>query len=283
MATPGDRFSQLYIAKGAPVQDSARARIRCGAEFEVYVDDKYFGDAILSSLAYTLNTELAAKLPQPYYVVHIARYWEKCPLPDFLDSLTFAFRAVAEHKVADYAKAWPAFIGRVFHEENLGYKIDSKGVVHYRVDEEYESNVSSALTALDAAKYSAVRTAFERARADLSKAVPDALDSVRSLFEAAESLFKIVTGSGSSLDAGEVKRKLAGFVAQQMKDSDPIAKSSTAKLTEGFADWVNACHPYRHGHDQPDAVEPPMSLAVALMSTGASYIRWIATLDQAAA
>ena len=274
--SPFDRYSLLYAVRQAPSQESVKARRRCGAEFRRICDNSSAGQP--GSVGERLDVELGAKLIRPTYAYTIAVYWEKCDVEEFLDSLTLVWRDIKERGYHTYADNWIAFVDRVFREEHLSYRMDKDGVVRRRVDEEYEANVATLIEALGEPKYKAVRDAFERARKDLAATSSDTLDALRSLFEAAESLFRIVTGSGASLDEREVKKTLVPFVDRQMSGSDSVAKSSAARFVIGFADWVDACHPYRHGHDQATAPVPPIELAVALVSSGAAYIRWLATL-----
>jgi hypothetical protein len=49
-----------------------------------------------------------------------------------------------------------------------------------------------------------------------------------------------------------------------------------------LGEWIDAAHAYRHEEGKPDAVaQPPLSLAVYLVSTGAAHLRWVAELDAA--
>jgi hypothetical protein len=52
------------------------------------------------------------------------------------------------------------------------------------------------------------------------------------------------------------------------------------KMLASFRGWIDAAHEYRHEEGKPDAVaQPPLTLAVYLVSTGAAHLRWIAELD----
>jgi len=268
----------LYIQMGAPLPDSARARMRIYGQWSEMASSVERGD-LNRDLAQQIRRELGVPVPSTQWGYDFHEFFTKCAVRDFLDSITQAY-AVLESRPSMRSE-FVSFAQRVMEEENLTYAVDRKGVVHHRVDAEHEHNIASAIATLGSTKYKAVSDAFERARDDLAKAQPDTLDALRSLFESAESLFKIVTESNASLDEREVKGKLTAFVDKKMAKRDDVAKSASARFAIGFADWVNACHPYRHGHDQPNAPEPPIELAVALMSSGAAYLRWLATLDHA--
>jgi hypothetical protein len=276
-----DRFSRLYGARGVAAQDNPRARKRVTAALTRMVNDRdYRRGQIVGTATALINEELGAEIGDSPYATLIERYLHHCSIPDFLDAITILYLALKVDD-SDKGRVWLAFVGRVFDEENLCYRLDENGVVHFRVDEEYETNVASLIGSLDGARFGAARDAFQRARDDMAKPKPDLIDATRALFESAESLFKTITGSSAKLDAGEVKKTLVPYVDKKMRDADSIAKGAAGKMAMSFAAWVDSCHPYRHGHEAQEPIAPTVEFAVMLMSTGAGYIRWLATLDQA--
>ena len=54
---------------------------------------------------------------------------------------------------------------------------------------------------------------------------------------------------------------------------------AASKLLSAFKDWINAAHFYRHEPGHQDPAQPPLMLAVQMVSVGASFIRWLAELD----
>jgi hypothetical protein len=67
---------------------------------------------------------------------------------------------------------------------------------------------------------------------------------------------------------------------QTAHPNEDAAKHSSTKMLNSFKDWVDAAHFYRHEQGKPDeVVQPPLSLAVYIVSTGASHVRWLAELD----
>lgn len=278
---PFDRFSRLYMQLGPHASDSARARARLGRFlWDIHNEVPSPSFNFLTTVANSIHRELGVEVEYKYASYDVPGFLAKCELRDFLDAITLVYQVVAGSQwTKGNASDYLGFIGRVFTEENLSYRVDARGVVHFRVDQEYESNVASAIAVLEDRRFAAAKSEFEHAREDMNKPTPDAIDATRALFAAAESVFKILTASNASLDAGEVKKTLGPFVDRCMSGRDTIAKGAAATLAVGFADWVNACHPYRHGHNQPDAPAPPLELAIAFMSIGAGYVRWLATLD----
>jgi hypothetical protein len=51
---------------------------------------------------------------------------------------------------------------------------------------------------------------------------------------------------------------------------------------DAFRDWVDAAHFYRHEAGREAVAQPPLSLAILLISAGASFLRWLAEFDAAA-
>jgi hypothetical protein len=281
-----ERFSTLYGKRGAPLQDSKRLRARCASQWKASYDTSPEANTVLGRLARLLDTEVGAELERPTYPFTVENFLKQCAIEDFLDALTMVYRAFSISSDVFSQKTaarWLDFVERAFREENVCYRIDSKGVVHFLVDAEFDANVGSLIAALSASRFSAARDAFARAREDMAKPVPDVIDATRAVFESAESVFKVAFDTNAKLDAGEVKRTLGPFIDRKMTGLDAVAKGANARIVDGFAHWVNACHPYRHGHKAERAVEPPMDVAVWLVSTGAGFIRWLATVSDEAA
>lgn len=146
------------------------------------------------------------------------------------------------------------------------------------MDEEFERNRVSTLKCVESPRYSGVRAAFQAAHGKLEQLPPDTKGSIRDSFEAAETLTKLISGSGKALDAGFVRSELEPRV-QRLYANDAVAQRSSAKAAQSFADWIDAAHPYRHGHEAEEPIAPPLELTVLLVSQGASFIRWLVDLD----
>jgi len=65
--------------------------------------------------------------------------------------------------------------------------------------------------------------------------------------------------------------------------SKTTAKIVTSKAFDGFADWVDGMHYYRHGQGQPEPVTPPIEFAVYVLSSGAAFLRWLVAIKETAA
>jgi hypothetical protein len=66
---------------------------------------------------------------------------------------------------------------------------------------------------------------------------------------------------------------------QRAHATDKVATGAAVKLLSAFKDWIDAAHFYRHEAGQQEPVQPPLTLAVQMVSVGASFIRWLAELD----
>jgi hypothetical protein len=282
----GQPFSRLYTERGAPLPDSKRFRVRLGEFYRTYVYSAFRQEGQICSL---LQTELGVEIPVYGYGRAIPSFLSKADIRDVLSSITYIYEYLAHARrraetwelddIDRAIQAWPDFVNRVFHEENLAYKIDDKCGVHPLRDIEYERNVGATISGLNDSRYAAVRDAFRAARDKLDQTSPDTKGAIRDAFEAVETLTKLITASGKALDTGFVKSEIQPRV-QRLYESDSVAKMTGVRAAESFADWVNAAHPYRHGHEAQEPVHPPLELAVLLVSQAASFIRWLADLGQ---
>jgi hypothetical protein len=51
------------------------------------------------------------------------------------------------------------------------------------------------------------------------------------------------------------------------------------QLLNGFKDWIDAAHNYRHEAGREGPSQPPLTLTVQMVSVGASFLRWLGDLD----
>jgi hypothetical protein len=159
---PADRFSLLYLKPGAPAADSARARRRIYAQFARLQQTLPNGSELAAKFVTEVNAELGVTVPYGSMSFHFDDFFQKCELRDFLDSITLVFNLLNNEPRywRNAAKPFLEFVARVLGEENMSYRVDSAGVVHYRVDEEFERNLSSAIESLSAEKFAQVRNSF---------------------------------------------------------------------------------------------------------------------------
>lgn len=125
-----------------------------------------------------------------------------------------------------------------------------------------------------------MRAEFESAHEKLSQVPPDTKDAIRAAFEAMEILTKLMVGSKKlkRLGSAEVEKYLKPMVKNAYTD-DEVALNAANQFLSGLSDWINAAQIYRHGQEVEEPAEPPVDLAVAMVSTGAAYLRWLVKLD----
>jgi hypothetical protein len=90
------------------------------------------------------------------------------------------------------------------------YEVDRLGGVHYKHDQAFREQVSAAIASLQPARYTNARAEFERARTEMLKPVPDGKQAVRSVFSAAEGLFKLTFPGQQRLTSDPAQKLIAG-------------------------------------------------------------------------
>lgn len=55
---------------------------------------------------------------------------------------------------------------------------------------------------------------------------------------------------------------------------------ASAKALEGFKDWIEAAHHYRHEQGVETPSQPAEEIGVMPISHGVGYVRWLAQLDR---
>lgn len=269
--TEGFRFSQVYLDKGTPVNDSKRMRNRVSAIYwDILSDDK-------SNLVSLIHKETGAKVPFVTTTYSLTQFFEKCEIRDFLDSITIIYNYYAKSRKLYIAKQWHDFVSRVFKEENVGYFIDDKGGVHFYIDEEFERNRASVVTGL--ASQPAVSNLFTKAYSFLDSNPPDTSSAVKAIFESIEVLYKhIVDAEGKDrLNSHGIQKKIKPLFQALHKDN-PIEAKALDHLMDGLCDWVDAGHMYRHGQKTEQPAPPSLDFSVLYISQGASYLRCLLSL-----
>jgi hypothetical protein len=275
----GEFYAHLYVKRGAPLGDSDKMRRRMAKFFTHTI---HGGNQATIEIARQIQIETGAKyFAPPYFWPQFELFFESAPIIDVLTAITIIWRELDKLLLLGpiTSEEWRVFIERLLREENLGYRLDSKGGIHPAVDQEFERNQTSALAALTDSRYTAVLHAAEAAFKQLETLPMDGKGAARNIFEAAESLTKIVTGSGADLDEGLVNKDLRRIV-DRVFDGDEQLRSTANRLLTSFGKWVSAVHPFRHGHDRDRPLMLPDDVAVLAISQGASFLRWLADLDR---
>ena len=259
-------FSRLYLEKGKPQPDSERFRIRVAAQLK----KTSFNTAQVARL---VAEELGVNFPQSasssrkeYYVDTFVR---KSEVRDLLDFITLVSQNLQSDNQSAARQVFTDFIERAMREEGLGYRIDQAGGVHFYIDEEFERSRVSILLGLSGAEYLAAREAFQDAHKALLAS--DTLSAVRRSFDAVENVFKVRFGV-PRLGASEIKSKLAPRLSAEY--SGRVADAAS-RLSASFAEWTNAAHQFRHAPGEADPSPPPLDIAVVMVASAATNLRWL--------
>ena len=273
----GERFSHVYIARGTPTKDSQRFRVRLGAFC------KQFLNSYGTDFATAISRELGVDVPFVGMYRSISRFLLEAELRDVLDAITLIWRVLRQQRLERLANRWLQFVERTLKEENLGYRVDEAAGLHYFVDEEFERNRFATLQCLADPRYTAVAAEFENAYQKLDQDPADTKGAVRAVFEAVEILGKLMVGENrmSRLTTHEINTHVRPIV-ESVYQRDAVALIAANKFLDGLIDWVSSIHEYRHGQEVEEPAPPPLGLAVAMVSAGATYLRWLAEIDHLA-
>jgi len=212
-------------------------------------------------------------------VYRLEQYFLDAHAHDVLDSITAVFQILAgSGSRANPGERWLEAIREIFADEHMAYRVDDLGVVHVLVDQAFDAARVSAIGALAGEAFKAARAHFDEAIAALEDDPPDTRAAVRNCFDAAENLFKLLTGTGQDLTQANVTATLKPVVDRLHSNLDAATQSHAARMLSSFADWANAGHPYRHAQGGTEIQAPTQSLAVLHLNTGAGFIRWLAQM-----
>ena len=258
-APEGQRFSHVYLDRGEPTADSDRMRIRLRSLVASF--DKLRQSAIVQS-------ELGLEF------LTWSEFFKKAETRDLLCLVTVAYRFLARQSyVGDMeSRNWLRGIQQIFAEENVHYRVDAKGGVHFRFDEEFARATAAAISILEKQRYANSLDAFKRSLAALAEGPPDGKGAIRATFTAVEGLFRLMFPEVQRLATGEVSR--LSSVIERVYKGDRPAQETCQKMFQSLRGWIDAAHSYRHEEGKPDTVaQPPLTLAVYLISAGAAHCR----------
>jgi hypothetical protein len=264
-APEGKRFTHVYTDRGEPIADSARMRVRLRQLLQSIptlagAPKLVTGELGLDFLAWEL-------------------FFKNANLRDILDFVTIAYAYLySQHRY--HADPWRDGVQRIFSEENIHYRVDYMGGVHFHFDQEFTQATVAAVSALEPRRYANSPDAFNKSLAALAEAPPDGKVAIRATFTAIEGLFTLMFPDVQRLAAGEPSRLRA--MIEKVYNSDRRAQETSDKMLQSLRGWIDAAHGYRHEEGKPDTVaQPPLTLAVYLVSTGAAHLPWLAELDAA--
>ena len=284
----GELFSRVYMSQGQPTHESETLRRRVGAyvQYDLFEDHWKLSIYLRKESGQGPRQQTAGNTLYHRY----EEFFEQLHRDEFMNAITLVWRYLwTKHKtyqrgsqgykieLSPPANAWREFIARVFKEENVGYTVDEKCGVRFTVDTHFELQRTSVLQCLGVKRYNAVAAAFEDAHRYFSTTPADLKAAVRSMFESVEILAKLMVRT-DRLTAKLVLNDIKALVLKAYS-GDAVAQRARGRTIEGFADWVDGLHHYRHGQGDEDPVAPPEDFAVYALSSGAAFLRWLVQVD----
>lgn len=288
----GELFVRQYIARSAPIQDSLFFRNRLDAYLHKHHYSEYaeIASYLRVEAGLVVSTYYAEKYNNVYY--NFTDFFAQTKIEYILSSITliwrylkvkFPERASTRNQTQPFvnlypkADAWRMFVARALREENVAYIVDEHCGVHFFVDEEFARNRVSALSCLTTPRYGAVRAAFEQAHTYLDAQPIDTKGAVRSAFESLEILARLMDPSSKNLNKWMVENKLKPLVVSAAVNA--TESLVIEKVFAGLAQFVDSIHPFRHGQGTEAPVAPSVAVAVFVVSSVASVLRWLANVE----
>jgi hypothetical protein len=266
----GGLFIRNYGRLPHKLSDSERARRRILRVHWEMADDKR------SKLVTLIQSELGVDFPFIGTGYSYERFWTTATVADFLSAVTLLFRlnSIATTRPEIHLER----LRRIFSEENLRYRLDNKGGVHFLVDEKFEQNAAAAMDGLGLPKFEAARHELERALDEMSKPNPSGKALIKGVFEAVESTFlaKIqpAPAAVNILNEPNVLKYLRPILEARYAGV-PEANDKLDRVLEIHKAWVKAAHPFRHGVPFDQIHEAPLDYAILLADQGMAFLRFI--------
>jgi hypothetical protein len=267
----GKPFTRVYRVPDELRTDSMKFRRRLSAHVWA------LNDNLQNRIREHLEVEHGIVLPVGPNYYDWRSFFTESDFGEVLDSITGIYNCMRKYGYQSDAPNWKKFIGRARDEESVGYRLDDQCGVHFRIDEHFEHTRLATLNGLGKHRYAAARQAFESGTGALDGASPDTLTAVRGVFEACEEVFKLMLGGKANrLTRGHSDNYLKPLVETLYSGRDWAVAE---RMLSAFADWVDGMHNYRHAQGVPDPSPPPLELAVAIIDSGAAYLRWLIEID----
>ncbi len=277
------KFSQFYLPPQEYVTDNNKMRIRMGS----YLSSLGYRSKNMSNFSLAQRVTQYAGIPVPgyhatdkSYVYNFNQLCNEISIIELLDIITIIYDGLTnqteKHELIKFAND-------CFIEEGLAYVMNQQGEVRFRPDDEFERNKTLTLKSLIGSNFTAVLEAFNHAYNEFQTDISKGKSALRYIFEANEILFKKLAKPKYDFDQlnssniEKIKNHIADDIINHL---DTTAKQATLRFLESYKKWVDAMHPYRHGQDVDTYNNPPIDLTIFALSSGASYLRWLASIMQ---
>ncbi len=227
-----------------------------------------------------LEAELGVEVVQSGYnlFVNWRDFLTRCELPVFLDAITLIHRLAQRQQHNLNLRGYRERVERIFRETNVAYRLDEECGVHPFVDSAFEVSRSAAIAGLDAGRYAAAREHVERSDQAMLAVAPDYRQAIRSIFDTTETIFKLMFSRENQLNSRAIQNKLKPVIEARYSEGT-TAMRAVNKQRDGFEDWINSAHNYRHAAGEQEPSQPPKELAELMVSQGFGWVRWLVEMD----
>jgi hypothetical protein len=274
----GQLFTDVYRDKGALRDDSEKFRVQLFTLFSSQIMSRTF--EFTEYLKANDGLDVMAKFRGMESKYSLERYVLSCSVDDLLDWITHAARFFGRTEGGRWVASWVKNVRRAVETQNLAYEVDDAGGMHHKYDQAFSNSKALTLSCLSGTAYQAAHEEIEKAFNFLTQACPDTKLAVVNAFLAAENLFKLAIKGNNGLSRGESEKLLKPVVQRLYAGADSATQQASGNLVSSFGSWADACHPYRHGQQDPVVTAPPIEIGIALVTAGADYIRWLAELAE---
>lgn len=271
MRIRAELFSRRYREAADPSEDSELFRSRLAAMLCSWGEESQ--RAFASSLRATTGYEI--RWNGGYL---IDSFFEQSPIDQVLDTITCIIWFVSRDDEDRVIKQAERF-NKILREERLAYRIESSGSVVRFVDEQESTDRSATVALLGSHRLASARQSFIDAQRDLLGTAPRYSLAIYGIFRTAETIARLIDPEIHGLKAQSVDGRLKPLAVAHLANGDAADKRAIEKFTAGFGNWIGAAHEYRHAQGQESPREPAAALAVAMLTSGYSYIRFLAELD----
>ncbi|WP_418133096.1 hypothetical protein ABL849_13680 [Variovorax sp. 375MFSha3.1] len=269
MATDHPLFVYRYMERAAPRGDSPRFRVRISAAFPD-------GDGPSTEVKRRLRAEAGIVVPTGQWGTLWNEFYTRGPMEEVLTAITITFEVLHRQYGARQAATYRTAVERALAEENIGFRIDEQGVIHYAVDEVFEGMRAATIAVLNAPVLAVARNCYEAVFQHLDRHPPDTKPAIRSMFEALEIVAKQLNPTARNLHANLCRVQLRDQCLQ-VTAGDAVEQRVWAEMFEGMAHWVQGLHEYRHG--QVDNIASPTEeFTVYVLSSGSAFLRLLAQI-----
>lgn len=277
----GGLYAHNYLRTDEILRDNPRMRFRLGKLFETVASHQHsdaydFGNLVERELGFSVLRSGYSSSYFPYGDVT-----ETVKIVDLLHIVTLLFKFLGASRHSNNPNRLRSQIQRIFDETNVGYKLDEKGGVHPKMDEEFERVRVSAIRKLGSPEFATERYYVEAVEQALLADPLDGKAAIRSTFDAIENLYKQIFPKAPQMNKANLQNHLKSAMELLFPGAEnKNARRSSLKLVEALIDWVDGVHEYRHAPGTPEPLQPPEELTILVVSQGLAYLRWLAELRQ---